>query len=277
MLKTLPINTQGRDFVVGDLHGCFNLLVKVLDHVEFDEDKDRLISVGDLVDRGPHSLDCLDLIRQPWFHAVRGNHDEMMLGSFNGEVCAQEIWPQNGGRWADQLSSTELETLHALLPIADNLPYVITVNQQDGKKFHVVHAELDSPHNVLDDTVMADEELLREFAEYPCRDGISVQWCRNIFRPLYGKNITPHLAAKYNRGLVLEKGTQHLGTGLSTIFSGHTVMQQPTRVGPLVCIDTGAFLVGDNTWCGLTLAEPLTNRFWKATNEDVSEIELVTV
>lgn len=45
-----PIN--GRVFAVGDLHGSYNLLMAKLDEGGFDFEKDLLISVGDLVDRG---------------------------------------------------------------------------------------------------------------------------------------------------------------------------------------------------------------------------------
>lgn len=48
-------NILGRDFVVGDIHGEFSKLSKLLSLVGFDEHSDRLFSVGDLVDRGPES------------------------------------------------------------------------------------------------------------------------------------------------------------------------------------------------------------------------------
>lgn len=49
-------------FVVGDLHGCYTLLMNELDKVSFDPARDLLISVGDLVDRGAENVECLDLI-----------------------------------------------------------------------------------------------------------------------------------------------------------------------------------------------------------------------
>jgi len=62
LMQKLPSNTLGRDFVIGDLHGCFDLLERLMKAVDFNFDKDRLFSVGDLVDRGPYSLSCLQLI-----------------------------------------------------------------------------------------------------------------------------------------------------------------------------------------------------------------------
>ncbi|MGV6380979.1 metallophosphoesterase, partial [Escherichia coli] len=57
-------------FVVGDLHGCYTLLMNELGKVSFDPACDLLISVGDLVDRGAENVECLELITMPWFRAV---------------------------------------------------------------------------------------------------------------------------------------------------------------------------------------------------------------
>src|SRR3546814_14755908 len=77
--RHLAANKVGSDFIVGDLHGCLDLLQVELDRVGFDRAKDRLFSVGDLIDRGPDSMGCLRLLREPWFFAARGNHEDMLL------------------------------------------------------------------------------------------------------------------------------------------------------------------------------------------------------
>ena len=81
-IQKLPSNTRGTDYVIGDLHGCFSLLERLLGEVHFDKSRDRLFSVGDLIDRGPESLRCLQLLAEPWFYAVQGNHENMMLNFF---------------------------------------------------------------------------------------------------------------------------------------------------------------------------------------------------
>ena len=43
------LNQVGRDFVVGDVHGCFRTLEVALLEIEFDPIRDRLFGVGDLV------------------------------------------------------------------------------------------------------------------------------------------------------------------------------------------------------------------------------------
>ncbi len=69
-------------WVVGDLHGCYTNLMNKLDTIGFDNKKDLLISVGDLVDRGAENVECLELITFPWFRAVRGNHEHMMIDAY---------------------------------------------------------------------------------------------------------------------------------------------------------------------------------------------------
>lgn len=51
--------TDGRDFVVGDVHGEFPTLESLLAQVGFAPERDRLFALGDLVDRGPRSTDAL--------------------------------------------------------------------------------------------------------------------------------------------------------------------------------------------------------------------------
>lgn len=68
-----------RLFVVGDLHGCYVELMDQLSVINFDYSTDLLISVGDLIDRGRNSLKCLELTKEPWFKAIRGNHEQMCL------------------------------------------------------------------------------------------------------------------------------------------------------------------------------------------------------
>ena len=41
-VKTFDPNTKGKDYVVGDLHGCYTLLMQKLESIGFDKDKDRL-------------------------------------------------------------------------------------------------------------------------------------------------------------------------------------------------------------------------------------------
>ncbi|MGY6271861.1 metallophosphoesterase [Achromobacter denitrificans] len=140
-------NSDGRDFVVPDLHGSYSLLMNRLDQLKFDPNADRIFSVGDLVDRGPEPMNTLRLLREPWFYAVRGNHDDMLLsalGKMESWAHSPNDFFYNGGTWATQLSKPEMdELLTDLGPRVEALPYIRTVLADDGSAlFHVAHAEL---------------------------------------------------------------------------------------------------------------------------------------
>lgn len=133
---TLPSNNLGRDFFVGDLHGCRALLDHHLSLVNFDKNVDRLISVGDLADRGPSSVECVKLISEPWFFAVRGNHEDMAIGVHRGGWSAGNF-QMNGGGWFFELDEPTRERVVQLM---ETLPYTIEVPVGD-KLIGVLHAD----------------------------------------------------------------------------------------------------------------------------------------
>lgn len=100
LIKELPINTRGIDYFVGDIHGQYQRLMQALDKVQFNPKQDRLISTGDIIDRGPDSEKCLKLLLKPWFHMVKGNHEWMMQQSLlEDDQEAQYNWMNCGGQW----------------------------------------------------------------------------------------------------------------------------------------------------------------------------------
>jgi hypothetical protein len=79
VLPARMLPSMGRTVVVGDVHGCAGELEELLEQVRFDDRKDRLVFVGDLVARGPDSIGTLDLARKLGGRIVRGNHEEKLL------------------------------------------------------------------------------------------------------------------------------------------------------------------------------------------------------
>ena len=72
-------NTSGRDFVCGDIHGCFDTVEHALKELHYDPLRDRLFALGDLIDYGQRSEDALEWIESRFTATVRGNHEQSML------------------------------------------------------------------------------------------------------------------------------------------------------------------------------------------------------
>lgn len=275
LIKKLPQNLTGRDFVVGDLHGCKPLLFEFLAHINFDPTKDRVISVGDLVDRGPDSYGTLQLLYEPWFHAVMGNHEDMMLQSLAQNSQAWfNIWVMNGGEWYNSLSPLERADLHDLCTnVVSKLPVLISVG--DPVQYHVLHAELDDEVPLSNESLEHDIGLL---ASVQCLDGAIHLWGRYIFRTLYRQVLDDRTIRKFKRGAELGKlGRWADSDTLSTIYCGHSIMRQPAQCWKLTNIDTGAFATGRDPSFGLTLTNPATNEFWTVGADGVKKVNPIRV
>lgn len=88
LFETIDLSDARHVYVVGDIHGMWTALEDKLASFGFDPlAGDHLLSVGDLVDRGPECLRTWDFIDLPWFHRVLGNHEHML-----SSPVQQEDW-----------------------------------------------------------------------------------------------------------------------------------------------------------------------------------------
>jgi serine/threonine protein phosphatase 1 len=98
-----------------------------------------VLSVGDLINRGPDSLGTLSLIEEPWFHAVMGNHELMLLnflGYYNSRVHSVKAFRPVGGAWISEAILRQRKTVRRLADRIAALPLAI-------------HVEADCPFNVM--------------------------------------------------------------------------------------------------------------------------------
>jgi hypothetical protein len=72
-----------RVVIVGDVHGCQEELVRLLEKCKVDANT-TVIIVGDLVNKGPYSAEVVAYVRKNAILSVRGNHDEALLKDIHG-------------------------------------------------------------------------------------------------------------------------------------------------------------------------------------------------
>ncbi|OQX66258.1 MAG: metallophosphatase [Desulfococcus sp. 4484_242] len=78
-----------KTFIVGDIHGCLHMLKRLLDKIPWRPGRDRLVFVGDCIDRGPDSkavVDCILGLMQmdPSVICLLGNHEAMLMDYLAG-------------------------------------------------------------------------------------------------------------------------------------------------------------------------------------------------
>lgn len=203
-------NSQGRDLAVGDIHGHFDRLQQCLDAVGFNPHKDRLFSVGDLVDRGPLSRAALHWLEQPWFHAVQGNHESLAISLVRGGRLDLSMYRAAGGGWF--IDSTAVEQLR-FVERFEQMPIALQVESPSGP-IGLLHA--DCPFD--------DWSTLRTWLELD-DDPDVLETCLWSRRRLKQADITPV-------------------KGLRALLVGHTTVQSVRQLGNVWHLDTGGWASG---------------------------------
>lgn len=90
--------------IIGDIHGCYKTLIALVEKLPKGV---PIISVGDLIDRGPRNRDVINWIRSNNIPCVVGNHEILMCSK---QFSERQVWMMNGGRATTQ----EYETLPLL-------------------------------------------------------------------------------------------------------------------------------------------------------------------
>ena len=219
-----PAGPRGsRAYVVGDIHGRLDLLERLLDKIHADiaqrpSRKTLLVSVGDLIDRGPSSRQVVELLRTYRHEGVRavfllGNHEEVLLRVLEGDASLIPSWLRFGG--AQCLESYGVDPL-LLTGLSDDR--IIDRVRQAVPRKHV--------------------EFLRSFVD-TCRFG-DYLFVHAGIRPGVELQEQRQKDLRWIREPFLADDTPH---GF-VVVHGHTITneveERPNRIG----IDTGAFATG---------------------------------
>lgn len=211
-------NTSGRDLVIGDIHGCFTKALSALNAVAFDPLRDRVFSVGDLVDRGPESASVLDWLDRPWFHPVIGNHEDMAIRwGLPGCRMDRELYARNGGAW--NIGHIPAERL-AISDALSALPLAIEVETAEGL-VGIVHADC------------------------PTRD-----WADMV--KMLNSELDSNTSNAVRHRLLWDRSRIEYGDALGVpdiraMVVGHTPQENPLWLGNVLYLDTAAWHQGGAT------------------------------
>ena len=122
-------STAKRTIFIGDVHGCLDELQELLGLLQ-PQEQDRVILLGDLINRGPHSAEVVKYAAQKGYESILGNHEDHYLRNYKNHARYAKLHKKLGSE------------LHAWIK---RLPLYI-----EDKKFLAVHAGL-QPHTKLSD------------------------------------------------------------------------------------------------------------------------------
>ena len=189
---------MGRTLVMSDIHGMADELFLLLDGIRYKHTADRLIVLGDYIDRGPNSKDILDYfiklkkVAGKKLVLLRGNHEDICIKAFHDKPAfgqdATSLWLDNGGDAT--LKSFGEANLSKYIAFMEKLPVYV---EMDGYIF--VHGGV-NPDMQLSQT--DPEELL---------------WTRDYSAHISGKTVVVGHSIKHEVTYIPDANTLCVDTG----------------------------------------------------------------
>lgn len=210
-----------RTIVVGDLHGCRDEALDLLDKLAVSS-SDRVIFAGDLVDRGPHRRECVELAMR--HEAILGNHEESHL--------------QLRKRPPEKLKPDHAETRRALGPEhldwMGTLPLFLRIPEANAVVVHAgvlpgVPIERQLPHTLLHAQCVRPPET-KSYWPSKAPDGFTFwtnHW-RGPERVIFGHTVlTRPLVSEWAIGI--DTGCVHGGSLTAVVLPSWEVVSVPAR------------------------------------------------
>ena len=152
-------------FVIGDIHGCLSMLKELIKKIEWNPTNDRLIFLGDYIDRGDNSKGVIDFILQLKgnSHSIQcliGNHEQMFLDYLSGVDRQSSLL--NGGLSTLKSYEEERKSRNEPLIPSSHLNFFSTLLPMvELEQYYIVHAGF-RPYIKIKDQSLKDMVWIRE-------------------------------------------------------------------------------------------------------------------
>ncbi|MEX2409834.1 MAG: metallophosphoesterase [Candidatus Paceibacterota bacterium] len=222
--------TKERNFVIGDIHSHHDEMMELFEMVNFDFDNDILISLGDLVDRGPDPIEVIEtLMKIKNFIHILGNHDDWFF-----QYLLSNIQPSE---WVAQGGQSTLNAYH---------------NNPEYKERHLAFFQKASLYYI------DDQNRLFIHGGFNHRIPFSLQ--RDDKERLIWDRALVHTAMEYEQ---YNQPIPHF----DEIYVGHTPTQfikesTPTKFSNLWMLDTGVYISGK-----LSIMNIETKEYWQTNSK----------
>lgn len=214
---TAPIATEEDFFAIGDIHGCHELLLGLLEMKEQECPHSTCVCVGDYIDRGEQSALVLQTLLElqqanpEKFVCLLGNHEEMLLKYLGNPYKYGERWLRYGG----------LQTLASY-----RVPY------QSGKDLHDTRDALAA---AIGDAAIA------------WLKGLPLRWVSGNVHVVHA-GLDPSLPIETQSDKTLLWGHPEFEivnrTDENWVLHGHTIVDDPSATQGRISVDTGAYATG---------------------------------
>ncbi len=212
-----------KTYAISDIYGCYDELEYLLNLVEFDNEKDKLICLGDVCDRGFKVKQCFDrLIQIKNLVYIMGNHDLWTIEFLNKKIdrWEEQSWWQQGSRETIQSFKGEDTTIYKDF-LNKALPYFI-----DEQNRVFVHGGFDP-----------DFSLSKHSLKH-------LVWDRDLYEVI-----------SYSKKPIKQYKEVFIGHTPTLVLNN---TDKPVNCYNLWCIDTGCFYGGK-----LTIIDVDTKEFWQ--------------
>lgn len=138
--KFMNLDKYERIIVVPDLHGSYSHLCAALEYLKFNEN-DFIISLGDLIDRGDNSFECLSFfLNITNCFTIVGNHEVVAYAASNFNIpYAKSQWLFNENKWVDKHNEFLIKKMFEKYINKSSLILKVEFN---NKKYGFAHAEI---------------------------------------------------------------------------------------------------------------------------------------